>query len=64
MKRLGCWHDLMGRKGVGLFEAADAAALHRYLGQCSPFMDIDIAPVLDDEETAAVARSVVADHRS
>ena len=56
--------DLAARKGVGFFEAADAAAVHRCRGQGNPFMDIDVAPVLDDEGTAAVARSVVADHRS
>jgi len=25
-------------------------------------MDMDVAPVLDDEESAAVARAIVADH--
>jgi hypothetical protein len=29
-----------------------------------PYMDIDLAPVLDDEETAAVARQILADHES
>jgi hypothetical protein len=28
----------------------------------NPFMDIDIAPVHDDEESAAVARSITASH--
>jgi hypothetical protein len=27
-------------------------------------MDIDLAPVLDDEETAAVAKQILADHES
>jgi len=43
-------------------EATDLAALNRCLGQWNPFMDMDVAPVLDDEESAAVAKTVVADH--
>lgn len=62
VKMIGRWHDLAGRMGVGIFEATDLAALNRYLGQWNPFMDMDIAPVLDDEESAAVAKSIVADH--
>ncbi len=37
---------------------------HRYLGQWNPSMDLDIAPVLNDEETAAAAKSIVADNRA
>ena len=62
VKIIGRWHDTAARRGVGIFEATDLAALHRYLGQWNPVMDIDIAPVLDDEESAALAKSVVADH--
>jgi len=37
-------------------------ALHRYLGQWNPSMDMEVAPVLDDEETAALAQALVDDH--
>jgi hypothetical protein len=47
---------------VGIFEATDLSALNRYLGQWNPFMDMDVAPVQDDEESAAGARAIVADH--
>ena len=57
---IGRWHDTAGRRGVAIFEATDLAALATYLGQWNPYMDIDIAPVFDDEESAAVARAVMA----
>lgn len=56
---IGRWHDTAARRGVAIIEATDLAALQLYMGQWNPFMDIDIAPVLDDEESAAVARSLV-----
>jgi hypothetical protein len=62
VKMVGRWHDTAARKGVGIWEATDLAALHRYLGQWNPFMDMDVAPVLDDEESASLAKLVVADH--
>jgi hypothetical protein len=43
---------------------SDLAARNRYLGRWNPFMDMDIAPVLDDEESAAAAKSIVTDHRA
>jgi hypothetical protein len=62
VKMIGRWHDSAGRRGVGIFEATDLSALNRYLGQWNPFMDMDVAPVQDDEESAAGARAIVADH--
>ena len=61
VKMIGRWHDTAGRQGVGIFETTDLAALYLYIGQWNPVMDIDIAPVLDDEETAEVARSLTAE---
>ena len=48
----------------GICEATDLAALHRYLGQWNPAMDMDVAPVLDDEESAAAAKAILASHRA
>lgn len=62
VKILGRWHDLAGRRGVAIVEATDLAALHRYLGQWNPFMDMVVAPALDDEESAAAAKAIVASH--
>ena len=59
---IGRWHDTNSRSGVAIMETTDLAALNRYLGQWNPYMDIDVSPVLDDEETAALAKDVLADH--
>jgi hypothetical protein len=59
---VGRWHDMAARTGVAILEATDAAALHAYINQWNPFMDLDVTPVLDDEESAKVAASVVAAH--
>ena len=64
VKILGRWHDVGARKGVAIFETTDVAALARYLGLWNPYMDIEVAPVLDDEEVTAVARYIVADNNA
>jgi hypothetical protein len=62
LKMIGRWHDTASRTGVAIMETTDLTALHRYLNQWNPFLDLDVAPVLDDEETAALAKGVLADH--
>ena len=57
---LGRWHDMGARTGVAIFEADDLAALTRYLNQWNPHMELDVAPVLDDEEVAALAKQIIA----
>jgi Protein of unknown function (DUF3303) len=60
VKILGRWHDMAGRSGVAILEATDLAAALRYAGQWNPHMDMDLVPVVDDEESAAIAKQVVA----
>jgi Protein of unknown function (DUF3303) len=60
VKILRRWHDMAGRSGVAILEATDLAAALRYAGQWNPHMDMDLVPVVDDEESAAVANQVVA----
>ena len=62
VKLIGRWHETASKTGVAIMETTDLAALNRYLGQWNPFMDMSVAPVLDDEEEAAVAKSILADH--
>ena len=62
VKMIGRWHDTNSRTGVAIMETTDLAALNRYLGQWNAFIDLNVAPVLDDEETAALAKNVLADH--
>jgi hypothetical protein len=53
VKMIGRWLDMAGRTGVLIVESNDLAAVHRYVGQWNPYMDIDLTPVVDDEESAA-----------
>jgi len=47
-----------------IFQSDDLAAVQRYVGQWNAYMDIVLVPVLDDEESAAVARQIVADNNA
>ena len=51
---IGRWHDLTRGRGVAIFEATDAAALMKYALAWNNYMELDIAPVLDDAEAAAL----------
>lgn len=62
VKLIGRWHDTASRTGVAILETTDLTALNRYVNQWNPSMDLEMAPVLDDEETAALAKDVVAQH--
>ena len=42
-------------------ETTDLIALNRYLGQWNPVLDLEVVPVLDDEESAAAAKQILAD---
>jgi hypothetical protein len=59
VKIIGRWHNVAARTGVVIFESNDAAAVQRYLGQWNPYMAIDLAPVLDDDEATAVCRQIL-----
>ena len=62
VKLIGRWHETASKTGVAIMETTDLAALDRYLNQWNPLMKVEVAPVLDDEETAALAKGVLADH--
>lgn len=51
---------MVARTGVLIVEATDLAAVLRYSGQWNPHMDIEITPVVDDEESAAIGKDIVA----
>ena len=59
---VGRWHELTSRTGVAIVEASDAIAVHRYLNQWNPHMDMDVAPVLDDDECTAAIKVILQDH--
>ena len=60
VKIIGRWHDVAARTGVAIFESDDPAAVQRYLGLWNPYVEIDLTPVLDDAESTAVYRQIIA----
>ena len=64
VKIVGRWADMSVRAGVAIFESDDLAAVQRYAGQWNPYLDITLVPVLEDKESAAVARQIVADNNA
>jgi hypothetical protein len=64
VKIIGRWHDVATRTGVVIFESNDLAAVQRYIGKWNPHMEVDFAPVLDDEEATVVYRQIIADHNA
>ena len=62
VKMIGRWHETTSKTGVAIMETTDLAALNRYLNRWNPFMEVEVVPVLDDEEPAALAKDVIAAH--
>ena len=61
VKLIGRWHDLVGFTGVAICEASDPTAVQRWLLNWNEVIDVEVRPVLDDEETRAVGRDLFAD---
>ena len=64
VKIIGRWHDIAARTGVIVVESNDISAVARYIGQWNPYMEVELSPVVDDEEAAAVGRQIVADNKA
>jgi len=56
---IGRWHDTASRTGVAIFESNDISAVQRYIGMWNPHMDIELTPVVDDEEAAAIGKQII-----
>ena len=63
VKMIGRWHEPTSKTGVAIMETTNLAALNRYLNMWSPFMEVEVVPVLDDEETAALSKEILADQK-
>ena len=63
-KKIGHWHDVVGRRAFAVVESNDLAAVARWVGGWNNLGDAIITPVLDDEEAGAVAQQVAADHNA
>jgi len=61
VRLIGRWHSSADYTGVAILFAKDAKDLYRYLGKWAPMMDLNVVPVLEDEESARVGRAVLAD---
>jgi hypothetical protein len=61
VKFIGRWHNTAGGSGVAIVDTLDLGALNRYLGKWSPYMELQVAPVMDDRESGAVAKLIVSD---
>ena len=64
VKIIGRWIDMASRTGVLIVESNDLAAVTRSLGKWNPYMTLDLTPVVDDEESAVIARQIVADNNA
>ena len=64
VKAIGRWHDVVGRKGVVIVESDSLAAVQRYMGKWNPYMGLQIAPVVGDEEAAVVLGQIAADNNA
>ena len=64
LKLLGRWHDLVGGRGAAVFESESAEALSAYALNWNTYMDLDIAPVVDDREVKALGRQRYANSKT
>ena len=64
VKLIGRWHDLAGRRGVGIWESNDLSAAARFMGRWNPLMDMEITPVVDDDKSAVICGQIVADNNA
>ena len=53
---LGRWHDLGAGTGVAICESDDLAAVESWALNWNSVLDLEITPVLDDDEAKAVAK--------
>ncbi|MDR6859818.1 DUF3303 family protein [Variovorax guangxiensis] len=54
VKMLGRWHDVAQGKGIMISEAEDASAMARWALDWSDLMEMEVHPVLNDEQLGAV----------
>ena len=56
MRLIGRWHDVGAGKGVTICESDDLSAVHSWALNWNSVLDLEITPVLDDDEAKAVAK--------
>jgi len=56
IKLIGRWHDIARFEGVAIFESDDPQAIAGWAMNWVAICDIEVSPVLDDEETRELGR--------
>ena len=56
IKMIGRWHDLATMSGVAIAESDDASALFNWALNWNENLDVEITPVLDDDEARALGK--------
>ena len=56
VKLIGRWHDLASFTGVAIAESDDAQAIASWALNWNSSLDIEVTPVLDDQEAREVGR--------
>jgi hypothetical protein len=57
IKLIGRWHDLARGRGVAICESDSAEAISNWALNWNSILDVDVAVVLDDQETRALGKS-------
>ena len=57
IKLIGRWHDLIRGRGMAICETDNPQAITHWALNWNAIMDVEIAVVLDDEETRALGRA-------
>ena len=57
---IGRWHDLVRGSGAAVVESPSAEALAAYSLGWNQFMDLDVTPVVEDDEARALGRNLAA----
>jgi len=55
---LGRWHVAGGRAGYMILESDDVTAVYRFAAQWDDVCELDVTPVLSDEQAAGVLSSL------
>ena len=53
---IGRWHLVTGGTGLAIVETADAQALASWALNWNHIMDLEVKPVIDDEEARAIGK--------
>lgn len=59
VKQIGRWHDVVRGRGVTLCESDSAAAVSNWCLNWSSLLDLDVAVILDDDETRTLGKARV-----